>query len=226
MEAARTRVAYVGLGANVGDGPATMTQAIAILAREPMLRLAGVSRLYQTRPVGLSEQPDFVNAVARFVVRFHGTAADGAQALLRVLKATERALGRRPRRRWGPREIDLDLLAFGRERLVIPATGDGRPPRLAVPHPEAPRRLFVLAPWAELAPRFSPPGWGERIDSARRRQERLEGPDAAIPIGEWRGDGWDRSVYGARPTRSLSRSARQTRSGVNGASRRRTPVAR
>ncbi len=191
---ARTRIAYIGLGSNVGNGPATLARAIAALAREPMLQLTGVSRLYRTRPVGVLDQPDFVNAVARFVVRFHGAPAEGAEALLDVLKATERALGRRPRRRWGPREIDLDLLAFGREQLVIPAAGDRSPPRLSVPHPEAPRRVFVLAPWAELAPRFVPPGWHEWIDSARRRQERLEGADAAIPIGEWRGDGWDRSA--------------------------------
>jgi 2-amino-4-hydroxy-6-hydroxymethyldihydropteridine diphosphokinase len=191
---ARTRIAYIGLGSNVGNGPVTLARAIEALAREPALQLTGVSRLYRTRPVGVTEQPHFVNAVARFVVRFRGTPVEGAEALLATLKATERALGRRPRRRWGPREIDLDLLAFGRECVVVPAVGAGGPPRLSVPHPEAAQRLFVLAPWAELAPRLVPPGWREGIDAARRRRERLEGPDAVAPIGEWRGDSWELSA--------------------------------
>lgn len=186
-----TRPAYVGLGANVGDAAATLASAIVALARSPMLRLTAVSRLYRTRPVGVTNQPDFLNAVARFLVRFRGTPVEGAELLLDICKATEQALGRQPRDRWGPREIDLDVLAFGRERLLVPSPSGHGPPRLTVPHPEARHRLFVLAPWAELAPRFVPPGWAERVETARRRREEVEGPGAVVPVARWHGEGWE-----------------------------------
>jgi 7,8-dihydro-6-hydroxymethylpterin-pyrophosphokinase len=94
--------------------------------------------------------------------------------------------------RWGPRELDLDVLVFGRARLSIdpPAEAESGDPAklglpLTVPHPEAWHRLFVLAPLADLAPGLSPPGWGETVATARRRQERVEGADAVVSLGDW-----------------------------------------
>src|SRR3990172_6204560 len=107
--------AYAGLGANLGDPAATIEAGIAALAALPGVRLRGVSRLYATRPVGLEDQPEFRNAVAALDV----PAGSGALALLVALKGLERAFGRKRRRRWGPRELDLDLLVFGRARLSI-----------------------------------------------------------------------------------------------------------
>jgi len=180
----------------VGDAAATLAAAIRALAALPGARLARVSRLYATVPVGVTEQPEFRNAVVALDVAVGRDPAAGATALLVALKALERAFGRRERERWGPRELDLDLLVFGRARLAIDRRSVARsldaepdPARsarfLEVPHPEARQRLFVLAPLADLAPRFVPPGWGETVESARRRRERIESAGAARPIARW-----------------------------------------
>jgi 2-amino-4-hydroxy-6-hydroxymethyldihydropteridine diphosphokinase len=184
--------AYVGLGANMGDATATLAAAVRALAALPGVRVRGVSRLYETAPIGVTDQPAFRNAVVALDVPAGRDAANGAVALLVALKKLERAFGRRPRERWGPRELDLDLLAFGRARLALERPPDGvsldpghADRLLVVPHPEAGRRLFVLAPWSDVAPGLAPPGWGETIETARRRRERLEGPDAARPVARW-----------------------------------------
>jgi 2-amino-4-hydroxy-6-hydroxymethyldihydropteridine diphosphokinase len=185
--------AYVGLGANVGDARATLVAAVGALAALPGVRLRGVSGLYRTRPVGVVDQPDFLNAVAVLDVPRGSDPATGALALLTALKQLERAFGRRQGRRWGPRELDLDLLVFGRHRLRIrppPSARSDDPAResvqwLEVPHPRARERLFVLAPLANLAPGLRPPGWGETAASARERRLRLEGPGAVRLVARW-----------------------------------------
>lgn len=193
--------AYIGLGANVGDARRTLTEAIGALAGLPGARLRGVSRLYRTTPVGVVDQPDFLNAAAALDVPAGPDAATGATRLLIELKDLEREFGRRKGRRWGPRELDLDLLLFGRARLAIErppeatpasaATDPGAASRLLeVPHPSMRERLFVLAPLADLAPRLVPPGWGHTVQTVRRGRERVEGGAAAFPIGTWRGEGW------------------------------------
>ncbi len=124
------------------------------------------------------------------------TPETGAVDLLARLKDLEREFGRRRRRRWGPRELDLDLLVFGRARIAVERPvaarsqdADTDPAKAArlleVPHPAASTRLFVLAPLADLAPGLVPPGWGETVETARRRQADLEGPDAVRAIGTW-----------------------------------------
>lgn len=193
----RRRVrAYVGLGANIGDAAATIAMAVAALAALPGVRLRGVSRLHATDPVGVVDQPEFRNAVAALDVPAGPDPETGAVALLVVLKQLERAFGRRARGRWGPREIDLDLLVFGRARISVerpeagrsldaalePATA-GR--LLEVPHPEAARRLFVLAPLADLAPGLVVPGWGATVETLRRRRLEVEGGDSVRAVGTW-----------------------------------------
>jgi 2-amino-4-hydroxy-6-hydroxymethyldihydropteridine diphosphokinase len=200
--------AYVGLGANLGDAEATLAAAITALAGLPDVRLRGVSRLYATAPVGVIDQPEFRNAAIALDVpagadaaagagaAAGADAAAGALALLGRLKRLETDFGRQPRERWGPREVDLDLLVFGRARLAIERTHETRSMdagidpakatrRLEVPHPRAATRLFVLVPLADLAPGLVPPGWGLSVESARRRQAAIEGPDAVRPIAEW-----------------------------------------
>lgn len=165
------------------------------LAALPGGRLAGVSRLYASEPVGVLDQPEFRNAVVALDVPAGPDPATGASALLVALKALERAFGRREGPRWGPRELDLDILLFGRARLAIDRPAEARSldadvdPRkatrlLEVPHREARERLFVLAPLADLAPGLTPPGWGETVESARRRLA-AEGPGAVRPLGAW-----------------------------------------
>jgi 2-amino-4-hydroxy-6-hydroxymethyldihydropteridine diphosphokinase len=186
--------AYIGLGANVGDPPETLARAVRSLAALPGVRLRGVSRLYVTRPVGVTEQPEFHNAVAALDVPAGPDPKTGALALLIALKGVERAFGRQERERWGPRELDLDLLVFGRNRVRVErpdATRAADPTKtgvqwLDVPHVSARERLFVLAPLADLAPGLVPPDWNERVETARRRQEALEGADAVRPVAEWR----------------------------------------
>jgi 2-amino-4-hydroxy-6-hydroxymethyldihydropteridine diphosphokinase len=155
-----------------------------------------VSRLYATKPVGVTDQPEFRNAVVALDIPTGPDPDTGALALLVALKTIERAFGRRERERWGPRELDLDLLVFGRHRIAAErppeAASDDptKPTDLVVPHRLAGERLFVLAPLADLAPGLVPPGWTETVASARNRRERYEGFDAVRPIASWSEGRW------------------------------------
>ena len=186
----------MGLGANVGDAEATLTEAVAALAALPNVRLRGVSRLYATDPVGVTDQPEFRNAAVALDVPAGPHPGAGATDLLARLKELERDFGRRRRRRWGPRELDLDLLVFGRARIAIDRPAEARsidadtdPAKAArlleVPHRDAGERLFVLAPLADLAPRLVPPGWHQTVETRRRQRESIEGPTAVRPVGQW-----------------------------------------
>ena len=191
-EPMRTVRAYVGLGANLGDAQATLTAAVHALAALPGAALAGVSRLYVTAPVGVTDQPDFHNAVVALDVPAGPGGNTGPIALLLALKSIERAFGRQLRYRNGPRELDLDLLVFGEEDMAVERPAEGRSPDpakawrlLEVPHPEARHRLFVLAPFSDLAPDLVPPGWPESVEQARARQESIEGASAVRPVARW-----------------------------------------
>jgi 2-amino-4-hydroxy-6-hydroxymethyldihydropteridine diphosphokinase len=189
--------AYVGLGANLGDAAGTLAAAVHAVAALPGIRVRGVSRLYATTPVGVLDQPDFRNAVVALDVPAGPDPATGATDLLVALKGLERAFGRQARLRWGPREVDLDILVFGRHAIATtrpPAGQSGDPAKvqlpLVVPHREARHRLFVLAPLADLVPRLVPPLWGETVATAAKRQRAIEGADAVRPIAMWDGEGW------------------------------------
>jgi len=173
--------AYVGLGANVGDTRANLRHAVRALAALPGVKLRGASRLYRTKPVGVTDQPDFLNAAVALEVPAGPEPEVGALALLTALKALEAAIGRKPRQRWGPREIDLDLLVFGRHQINVQRI-EGH--RLEVPHPEARGRLFVLAPLADLVPYLRPPGWGESVEVARRRVAATDPAQAVQVVGK------------------------------------------
>jgi 2-amino-4-hydroxy-6-hydroxymethyldihydropteridine diphosphokinase len=173
--------AYVGLGSNVGDSRTTLRKAVRALAALPGVRLRGVSRLYRTQPVGVADQPDFHNAVTVLDVPAGPDPETGALTLLGALKQIEDALGRQPSQRWGPREIDLDLLLFGRHQIKTERP-QGR--WLEVPHPLARERLFVLTPLADLAPGLRPPGWGETVDTARRGRLGVDGEDAVRQVAD------------------------------------------
>ena len=159
----------------------------------PAAGLAGVSRLYATRPVGVLDQPDFHNAVVGLDVLLTGDAEARALTLLIALKALERSFGRQQRARWGPRELDLDLLIFGRHRFRRERPDGGRsvdPARtgvqwLEVPHPAAVERTFVLAPLADLVPGLVPPGWPVEVATALRAARTVEGLDAVRAVARW-----------------------------------------
>jgi 2-amino-4-hydroxy-6-hydroxymethyldihydropteridine diphosphokinase len=138
-------LAYVGLGANLGDREGTIRAAVADLPG-----VVAVSTLRETDPVGITDQPRFLNGVAVLETEL------APRELLDVLLAVERRLGRERGRRWGPRTIDLDLLLYGDE--VIDETG------LTIPHPRLHERRFVLEPLADLAPKLVVPGHGRVKD--------------------------------------------------------------
>jgi 2-amino-4-hydroxy-6-hydroxymethyldihydropteridine diphosphokinase len=136
--------AYIGLGSNLGDREATIASALAALPG-----VVAVSRLRETAPVGVVDQPRFLNGVARLET------ALAPRELLDALLAVERSLGRERHERWGPRTIDLDLLLYGNEVVDEPG--------LTVPHPRLHERRFVLEPLAELDQALVVPGRG-RVD--------------------------------------------------------------
>ena len=134
-------LAYVGLGANLGDRERSIRRAAELIGARRL------SSIRETEPWGYADQPLFLNAVAEVETRLE------PRALLDELLAVERRLGReRSGPRYGPRTIDLDLLLYGDR--VVDETG------LAVPHPRLHERLFVLEPLAELAPSLEIPGNG------------------------------------------------------------------
>jgi 2-amino-4-hydroxy-6-hydroxymethyldihydropteridine diphosphokinase len=144
---AKPRVgAFVGLGANLGDPEAQVRRAIAALGDLPGTRLVAASSLYRSAPVGVGEQPDFINAVAKIETTL------GARALLDELLTAEARFGRERPSPGAPRTLDLDLLLYG-ERVI-------EEPGLVVPHPRMHERAFVLLPLAEIAPDVAIPGKG------------------------------------------------------------------
>jgi 2-amino-4-hydroxy-6-hydroxymethyldihydropteridine diphosphokinase len=142
--------AYVGLGSNLGDRDAYLHAALGALAVEPGIEVVAVSSFRDTDPLGVVDQPRFLNAATQLETTLT------ARAVLERLLAIERRLGRtRGGERFGPRTIDLDLLLYGDERLDEPG--------LEVPHPRLHERRFALEPLAELDPGLVVPGHG-RVD--------------------------------------------------------------
>jgi 2-amino-4-hydroxy-6-hydroxymethyldihydropteridine diphosphokinase len=140
--------AYVGLGANLGDRERTLRAAVDVLAGEEGVEVVAVSTLRETEPVGVGEQPLYLNGVAVLDTTL------GARELLDRLLAVEQRFGRvRVPGEHGPRTLDLDLLLYGDEVIDEP--------ELRVPHPRLHERRFVLEPLLELAPGLVVPGRGD-----------------------------------------------------------------
>lgn len=142
-------LAYIGFGSNIGDRHVYIRNALHRLAAVEGIILQKASSLYETAPVGYKEQGQFLNGVAEIQTSL------SPRGLLCILKAIERQVGRQHRVRWGPREIDLDLLIYGDVCL--------REDGLIIPHPEMHRRQFVLVPFAEIASEVVHPVLGESI---------------------------------------------------------------
>lgn len=163
---------YVALGANLEDPVTQVERAMDALARLPETRLTARSGLYLSKPVGYSEQPDFVNAVAGLSTQLT------PRALLDALLAIEARQGRDRSFKNAPRTLDLDLLLYN--GLIMHEHG------LTLPHPRMAERAFVLAPLCEIAPEAVIPGRGsvthclaaldcadlERLPAPRRRAAR------------------------------------------------------
>jgi 2-amino-4-hydroxy-6-hydroxymethyldihydropteridine diphosphokinase len=138
--------AYVGLGANLGPREVTLLRAVDLLAAEDRIEVLELSELRETAPVGVVDQPEFLNGALAVETSL------APRELLDVLLRVERELGRVRDQRWGPRTIDLDLLVYGDETVDEPG--------LRVPHPRLHERRFALEPLAELEPELAIPGLG------------------------------------------------------------------
>lgn len=141
--------AFIGLGSNLGDRLDHLRRAVTALSKTAGIEVRGASSVYETDPVG-PRQPDFLNAVVEIRTDL------GPRELLEELKRIERDCGRTDGPKWGPREVDLDLLLYGSRVL--------HDPDLYVPHPEIASRAFVLVPLAELASDVNFPGLGKVKD--------------------------------------------------------------
>lgn len=139
--------AYVGLGANLGDREATLLRAVDLLGDVEGVWVVGVSALRETDPVGVLDQPRFLNGAVAVETELT------PRELLDALLGVERSLGRvRDGERWGPRTVDLDLLVFG--DVVVDEPG------LRVPHPRLHERRFALEPLSDLDPTLEIPDRG------------------------------------------------------------------
>lgn len=132
------RVAYIGLGSNMGNKKAYIQKALGQLSNYPGIRLLRVASLYESAPWGYLDQAWFINTVAEVETNLT------AEKFLNVLFDIEKNLERTREIKWGPRTVDLDILLYGQETINLP--------QLQVPHPRLHQRAFVLVPLAELCP--------------------------------------------------------------------------
>lgn len=128
---------YIGLGGNLGDVCQTLTAALNAINQLPHTAVESVSSFYQSVPLGPTDQPDFINAVALL------RTAQSPLSLLRLLQQIELDFGRERKRHWGERTLDLDILSFDNLQQFDPV--------LTLPHPGICEREFVVLPLAEIA---------------------------------------------------------------------------
>jgi len=165
----------VALGSNVGDSLANLQEATALLSENLIVESA--SAVYETAPMYVEDQPPFLNAALLLQTEL------SPLELLSKLKELERQIGRQRREQNGPREIDLDLIAYGRLAYTYI---EGKNVRLRVPHPRVGERRFVLQPLADIAPNFELPGIGvvrtllEQTEHQRESVKKLE--HALLPL--------------------------------------------
>jgi dihydroneopterin aldolase/2-amino-4-hydroxy-6-hydroxymethyldihydropteridine diphosphokinase len=166
--------AVLALGSNLGDRRATLQAALDAIGGYEGVRVVAVSSIVETAPVGGPEQPDYLNAVVLIDTLL------APLDLLAACQQVENDLGRRRVERWGPRTVDIDLVAY---RDVVASST-----QLEVPHPRAAQRAFVLAPWLELDPDATLPG-GDGEPVAIKRLLRKAGdrkgvrPAGVEPLG-------------------------------------------
>ena len=164
-------IAYLGLGTNLGDRRGNLRAALRLIAASDGIRLLRISQVYETAPWGVTEQPPFLNCAVEIAVTID------PESLLSCGQAVERAVGRVPGPRWGPRLIDVDLLIYGQEAVSRP--------HLEIPHPRLHLRAFALLPLAELAAGLRHPvagGWeGRSVGELAQSVDGREGVAAADP---------------------------------------------
>jgi len=150
---------YLSLGSNLGDRRANLKEALRLLGES--LEVASVSLVYDTEPVGVGEQPRFLNLMCCINTDI------GPMQLLSLIKGIESSMGRDLSLRNAPRVIDIDIILYGDTIM--------KSPELIIPHPRMRERAFVLVPFAEIAPEVVHPITGERIDDLATRVEGRDG---------------------------------------------------
>jgi dihydroneopterin aldolase/2-amino-4-hydroxy-6-hydroxymethyldihydropteridine diphosphokinase len=141
--------AYIGIGSNLGDRQKNIQRAISLLRAAPQIRVTAVSSIYETKPVGVVDQPDFLNAALSICTD------RSPHDLLNDLQKIESQLKRKRTIHWGPRTIDLDILLYD-DKII---SSD----RLIIPHPEMHKRYFVLKPLSEIAGELIHPKLNKKI---------------------------------------------------------------
>ncbi len=156
--------ALIALGANLGDRAGQIASAVASLGRLEQTRVLATSALIETEPIGLADQPRFLNGVAAL------TTALAPAGLLAAMLAIERTHGRERSVPNAPRTLDLDLLFYGQERITLPG--------LTVPHPRWQQRMFVLVPLREIlaAPALAGAGEWDALRAETERQIAAQSP--------------------------------------------------
>ncbi|MBI5473175.1 MAG: 2-amino-4-hydroxy-6-hydroxymethyldihydropteridine diphosphokinase [Ignavibacteriae bacterium] len=145
----KTYSVFLGLGSNVGERQKFLNAAVAALKQLSDVKIVWSSSVYETDPYGKTDQPKFLNAALEVATALL------PQELLAKSKSIEQAIGRTRSEQWGPREIDIDILMY--DGLVYSDE------HVTVPHPELPKRKFVLAPLREIAPDLVHPILGVTI---------------------------------------------------------------
>lgn len=136
-------IAYIGIGSNLGDREGNIGRAIGLLDGNPDIQIIKSSSLYETEPVGYKEQGDFLNGVIEISTSL------GPRDLLEIIGHLGNSINIKPKEKWGPRWIDLDILFY--DNLIIQEED------LAIPHPRLHERGFVLVPLVEIAPHLIHP---------------------------------------------------------------------
>ena len=150
---------YLSLGSNLGDRRAHLKKALGLLGES--VDIVSVSSVYDTEPVGVGEQPRFLNLVCRVNTNI------GPMQLLSLIKGIESSMGRDISLKNVPRVIDIDIILYGDTIMESPD--------LIIPHARMQERAFVLVPFAEIAPDVVHPVSGERIDELASRVEGRNG---------------------------------------------------
>ena len=168
-----TVTVYLGLGSNLGNRLAALTEALGLLDAAPGLTLTACSSVYETAPWGVAEQPAFLNLAAGLATTLT------PEELLAACQEVEHRVGRTPSYRWGPRVIDVDILLYGDAAISRDE------PDLQIPHPRLRERAFALAPLGEIAGGVGVPPEGATVGELLKEVAGLEGVKrwGGAPVG-------------------------------------------
>ncbi|CAM4376954.1 2-amino-4-hydroxy-6-hydroxymethyldihydropteridine pyrophosphokinase [Bacillus manliponensis] len=167
-------IAYIALGSNIGERYAYLLEAIEMLGGHSQIRVEDISSVYETDPVGYTDQDKFLNLVIKISTNL------SPQELLKVTQKTENELGRKREVRWGPRTIDLDILLYNHENIEAE--------NLIVPHPRMFERAFVIVPLLEINQEIKQNISRSQVEEMKRREgvtvwKQRNGEDAFVLFG-------------------------------------------